>query len=367
MVVQGFRIHRLSIPLPRRYISGIHDYGTTENVLIELDTGDAVGIGWAFAFLPRHVDAIQTFLTDLAETLVGTSVDNVRATWAKLWARINFVGQSGAPVMALAAIDTALWDLLARQAGVPLYRLLGAVRDRVPVYGSSGWFTYAKEELLDEALALREAGFTHYKIKIGHPDPAVDMERVEHVIAGVGDSVALMVDANQVWTVDEAIAHGRELESLGVTWYEEPVAVQDVEGSARVAAALDVPLATGETVFTRGGFVPLIEQRAADVLMPNVVRCGGPSQWMNVATLAESRHIPVSSHTYAEISAHLMAAAPNAGMVEYIPGWWDTLFDDAPAIHDGQIHLTDRPGLGFTISEKAIRDFSLEPVATGAG
>ena len=365
MVVRGFRIHRLSVPMPRRYISGIHAYRTTENVLLELDTGDAVGRGWVFAFLPRQVDAIQTIVTDLAQTLVGTAVDNLRATWAMLWARINFVGQSGLSVMALGAIDTALWDLLAQQANMPLHRLLGAVRSTVPMYGSGGWFTYSKEELLEEALALRAQGVTHYKFKIGHSDPAIDIDRIEYVLAGVGDTVSVMVDANQVWTVEQAIAQGRVLESLGVSWYEEPVAVQDVAGSARVAEALDVLLATGETVFTRDGFMPLIERRAGDVMMPNVVRCGGPSQFMHVATLAESRHLPVSSHTYMEISAQLMAACPNAARVEYIPGWWDALFDGAPEVRDGMIHLSDRPGLGFAFSERALHDFSLAPVVTG--
>jgi mandelate racemase len=366
MVVQGFRTHRLSLPLPRRYISGIHDYGTTENVLLELDVGDAVGIGHAFAFLPRQADAIRTMVIDLAETLVGQPVDAVRAVWADLWARINFVGQSGVAVMALGTLDTALWDLLAQRAGMPLHRMLGAVRSALPVYASGGWFTYSKEELAEEAQALAEQGFAGYKIKIGHPDWRIDVDRVEYVMNAVGGSIPLMVDANQAWSVDRAISVGRILASLGVSWYEEPVAVQDVDGSARVTAAVDVPLATGETVFTRHGFQPLIEKRAADVLMPNVVRCGGPSQFMHVAGLAHTHRIPVSSHTYTEVSAHLMAACPNASMVEYIPGWWDGLFDDPPPIRAGVIQLPDRPGLGFTFAERALRDHSVDAAPAGA-
>jgi mandelate racemase len=173
-----------------------------------------------------------------------------------------------------------------------------------------------------------------------------------------------MVDANQAYSVERAIAIGRILAGLGVSWYEEPVAVQVVEGSARVTAAVDVPLATGETVFTRYGFQPLIEQRAADVLMPNVVRCGGPSQFLHVAGLADAHRLPVSSHTYTEVSAHLMAACPNAGMVEYIPGWWDALFDDPPVIQAGVIQLPERPGLGFTFAERAVREFSIDVLST---
>ena len=366
LVIQGFRTHRLSIPMPRRYVSGIHDYSATENVLVELDAGEATGSGHAFAFLPRQADAIMALVVDFAETLVGRPVDHVRGIWSELWRRINFVGQSGIAVMALGAVDTALWDLLAQRGGMPLHRLLGAAHADLPVYASGGWFTYAKEELVEEAHALAERGYRDYKIKVGHPDPRIDIERVEHLRAALGDQVRVMVDANQSWTVEQAIAAGRAFAELGVSWYEEPVAAHDVEGSARVAAAVDVPLASGETIFTRNGFRPLIESQAADVVMANVVRCGGPSQFMQVAMLADSHRLPVSSHTYTEVSAHLMAACPNAGMVEHIPGWWDELFADPPAIRDGRILLPDRPGLGFGFSERALHDLAVDPVAVGA-
>lgn len=366
MVIQQFRTRRLSIPLPRRYVSGIHDYETTENLLLELDAGDAVGIGHVFAFLPRHVDAIRTMVTDLGETVVGRRVDDVRAIWSELWQRINFVGQSGVSVMALAAVDMALWDLLSQRAGMPLYRMLGAVRDTVPVYASGGWFTYTTDELVDEGLAFAEQGYAGYKIKIGHPDPRVDLARVERLIDAVGGRIDIMVDANQSWSVEQATAIGRELVDLGVSWYEEPVAVQNIEGSARVAAELDVPLAAGETVFTRHGFRQMIEQRAADVLMPNVARCGGPSQFMHVAALADAYRLPVSSHTYTEVSAHLMAACPNAGMVEYIPGWWDGLFDQPPEIRKGHVHLPDRPGFGFGFADQALQEHSVDTMVVSA-
>jgi L-alanine-DL-glutamate epimerase-like enolase superfamily enzyme len=144
---------------------------------------------------------------------------------------------------------------------------------------------------------------------------------------------------------------------MGVTWFEEPVPAHDLGASARIAAAVDVPLATGETVFTRHGFRPLIEQRAADVVMINLLRCGGPSEFLHVAAFADAHGLPVSSHTVTEVSAHVMAACPNATIVEYIPGWWDRLFEGAPVIADGTISLSDRAGLGFTFSEQAIQDF----------
>jgi mandelate racemase len=364
LVVRSVRTHHLSLPLPRHYVSGIHDYRSTENVLLEIDVGDAVGVGYAFAFLPQHACGIRALLTDLAETLVGRSVDDVRAVWGELWTRIDFVGQTGLSVIALAAVDMALWDLLGKRAGLPLYRLLGAAHESLPVYASGGWFTYDKAELVEEAHAFAAAGYAGYKIKIGHRDPSVDLDRVEHLTAAVGGEIDVMVDVNQAWSVEVAIPVGRQLQQLGVSWIEEPVASRDIEGTGRVRAALDVPVAAGESVFTRDGFGRLIDGRGADVLMPNVARCGGPSQFMQVATLADSHHLPISSHTYTEVSSHLMAACPNAGMVEYIPGWWDELFDQAPRVRDGAIAPNDAPGLGITFADRAIEEYSVDSVAT---
>lgn len=363
LVVRAARTHHLSLPMPRHYVSGMHDYRSTEDVLLELDVGDLVGVGYAFAFLPGHARAIREVLRDLAEPLVGRAVDDVRAIWGELWRRLDFIGRTGLGAIALGAVDMALWDLLGKRAGLPLYRLLGAAADRLPVYASGGWFTYEKEELVEEARRFAAAGFRGYKIKVGHPDPRVDLDRVGHLLDAVRGEIDVMVDANQSWTPERAIAVGRELREMGVAWLEEPLAADDVEGSARVREALGVPVAAGESVFTRDGFARLIEGRGADVVMPNVARCGGPSQFLAVATLAAAHHLPISSHTYTEVSAHLMAACPNAGMVEYIPGWWDQLFDAAPRVRDGAIALSDAPGLGIAFAERAVREFSVDAVA----
>ncbi len=362
LVVREARTHHVSLPLPRHYVSGIHDYRTTEDVLLEIDVGDAVGVGYAFAFLPQHARGIREVLRDFTEALAGRAVDDVRAVWGELWGRLDFIGQTGLGLIALATVDMALWDLLGKRAGLPLYRLFGAVTDRLPVYASGGWFTYEKDELVEEAREFAAAGYSGYKIKIGHPDPRVDIDRVGHLLGAVEGEIDVMVDVNQAWSCEQAIAVGRELGEMGVTWVEEPVASRDIEGSARVREALAVPLAAGESVFARDGFARLIEGRGADVLMPNVARCGGLTQFLQVATLAEAHHLPVSSHTYTEVSAQLMAACPNAAAVEYIPGWWDQLFDEAPRVRDGAIALPDAPGLGITFSESAIRDHSVDSV-----
>jgi len=360
MVVQQFRTHHVSVPLTRRMINGTFEFDRVEHILLELDIGDAIGIGHAFAFERRQAEAIRMMVLDLAEALVGKPVEAVRAVWGVLWQRLNYIGHSGPPVMALSAVDTALWDLLAQRAGLPLFRLLGAARTSVPVYATGGWLTYSKEELVEEALGLGERGFAHYKMKVGHQDWRIDIDRVEHLFDALGGTMGVMVDANQAWSVPKAIAAGRELCELGVEWFEEPIAVEDLEGSARVAAAVDIPLAGGESLFTRHDFLRLIECRAADIAMPDLMRSGGPSEFMQIATLADAHDIPVSSHAFTEVSAHLMAACPNASLVERIPGWADDLFDSPPRIADGRIHLSEDPGLGFKFSERTLRDQAVD-------
>jgi L-alanine-DL-glutamate epimerase-like enolase superfamily enzyme len=359
MVVRGFRTRQLSVPLRERMVNGTFEFEAIEHVLLEIDVGEATGIGYAMAFERRQAEAIRTLVVDLAETLVGRSIDSIRAVWRGLWTRITYLGHAGPAVMALSAVDTALWDLLAQRAGLPLFRLLGAVRPSLPVYVTGGWLGASKEQLVEEAAAVRERGIERFKLKVGNADWRVDLDRVAH-LRGAVPGLELMVDANQGWSVPTAIAAGRALGELGVSWLEEPVPVDDLAGSARVAAALEVPVASGESLFTSREFNRLIDARAADVLMPDLMRSGGPAEFLRIATLADARALPVSSHLFPEISAHMMAACPNATVVELVPEWSEGIFDQPPLVAGGEIHLSERPGLGFGFSERAIRDFSVD-------
>lgn len=358
-MVRGFRTRHLSVPLRERMVNGTFAFEALEHVLLELDVGEATGIGYAFAFERRQAEAIRTMVVDLAEALVGSRVDKLRETWQRLWNRITYVGQAGPPVMALSAIDTALWDLLAQAAELPLYRLLGAARSSLPVYVTGGWLGVSKAGLVEEALAVRERGIPRFKLKVGQEDWRADLDRIAHLRERVPD-LELMVDANQAWSVPVAISAGRALAELGVAWLEEPVAAADLEGSARVAAALELPVASGESLFTSHEFQRLIAAEAADILMPDLMRSGGPTEFLRIGTLAETRQMPVSSHLFPEISAHLMAATPNATFVELVPEWSRGIFDTPPLVEGGRIHLPDRPGLGFGFAERAVAEFSLE-------
>lgn len=352
MRVEAFRTYQVTIPLQPPVLTAIHRFAAIENVLLEVDAGGATGIGYAWAFVARQAHAIRTLVEDLADQLIGREVAEVRAIWHELWSRINYIGQAGPPVMALAVVDTALWDLFAQEAGMPLYRLLGAMRNEVPVYATGGWLSFSPDELVAQGIAVKAAGYAGFKIKVGSVNWQADVDRVRLLRQAVGRDLPIMVDANQAWGADDAIRFGRAVEEYRVGWLEEPVAADDLESSARVAAALDMPVAAGETLFTRQGFKRLIDAQAADILTPDVMRCAGPTEFMQVSALADAHRLPICSHTLAEVSAHLIAACPNGTFVECVPGWWDPLFDPPPKLVAGHMQLGDAPGLGFTFSRE---------------
>jgi L-alanine-DL-glutamate epimerase-like enolase superfamily enzyme len=357
-VIDSITTHHISLPLERELRTAIHRIGTIENVLVEISAGGLRGIGYAFTFNKAQANAVRHMVHDLAGSLVGADERSIRAHYSAMTMQLNFTGDAGIGMLALSALDTALWDLHARRAGMPLFRLLGGDRTDLPVYATGGWTSYPVEQLVEEGLAYREQGYRHYKIKIGMPDWREDVARVHRLRAALGDDVRIQVDANQAWNRIDALDAGRAFQEAGVHWYEEPVSAADIEGSAELARVLDVPIATGETIHGLAGFRPLVEGGAADVLMPDVMRVGGVTGFLEVAGFAAAHHQVVSSHTFTEVSAHIMAALPNATLVEYIPGWWDRMFEDAPAVTGGEIHLTESPGLGFTFSEAATKEFA---------
>lgn len=357
--IDSFKLHHLSAPIvpPRR--TGNHVYEALENVLLEFTSEGVVGQGYAFSFNRRQAAAITLLTEDLAEAVIGRGVGEFRRIWHDLWHRINFIGQAGPPVKALSIVDMALWDLFAKQAGKPVWQLLGPLRDTIELYPTGGFLTDPIEEVIAEVCGFRDAGFTACKIKIGRPDWSVDVARVAALREAVGADFRIMVDVNQSWDVATAIAVGRELAQLGVAWFEEPVSIHDLGGMARVAQALEIPVAAGESSFARPGLLPYLQLGSCDNLMLNIMRVGGPTEFLRVAAVADAYNIPVSSHTFTETSAQLLAALPNGTIAEYVPGWWDSLFEEPLDIRAGVLHLHDRPGFGRTFSQDVIRKYTV--------
>jgi L-alanine-DL-glutamate epimerase-like enolase superfamily enzyme len=358
--VEELRIRRLAMPLEPPIRSGIHRIAGIHTVVVEADGGGETGLGFCFAFSANETTAIAALGRDLIEVVAAEPGLGVRAQWAAMWRHLNFIGHEGAGVMAMAAIDTALWDLLAREAGMPLYRLLGAAERGVDVYAAGGWLSWEVEQVIEEARAFAAAGYGAYKMRVGSPDWRRDVERVAAVREALDPAVGLMVDVNQAWSIDTALAAGQALEELELLWIEEPTDAQDHAGQARLARELRTPVAAGETLWGRRGFEQLLEAGGVDVVQLDLMRCGGITPFLGIAALVEASRAPVTSHLFTPISAHLLAAVERPYMAEHLPSWFDPLFETPPLIVDGRLLPHPAPGLGLTLAPEALERWELE-------
>jgi L-alanine-DL-glutamate epimerase-like enolase superfamily enzyme len=357
MKISDIVVHRLSVPLPRPVRTARHDHAHADTVLVEMRTdAGVVGSGYCFAFGSRKAAALAALVEDFTDLYLGRA-PAPQARFADAWRAMHFIGHTGVALMALSALDTACWDVAARAVNQPLFRLLGGDRTRVPVYASAGlWLDYSTDELLREAESFRAQGHRAMKMRLGRKDPEEDVERVRILRDALGGDAALLADVNQGWDEPTALRVGRRLEPHGLYWLEEPLPYEDLEGCARIAAALDMRIATGETEYGSLGMKRHLEVRAADVLMPDLQRMGGPSEFMRAAALCQAWHQPVSSHLFTEASAHLLAAAPNALILEHMP-WWQDLFTEPLVIEGGCIVLSEKPGIGVDVAPPALKRF----------
>ncbi|MFB4275156.1 mandelate racemase/muconate lactonizing enzyme family protein [Nonomuraea sp. MTCD27] len=289
---------------------------------------------------------------EVGENLIGQDPSDIGKVYETLlWAGAS-VGRSGVATQALAAVDVALWDLKAKRAGLPLAKLLGAYRNSVRTYNTSGGFLHAPiEEVKARASQSLADGIGGIKIKVGQPDTREDLRRLAAVRGHIGDGVPLMVDANQQWDRVTALRFGRAVEELGLVWIEEPLDAYDAEGHAQLAAALDTPIATGEMLSSVAEHVRLIEARAADIIQPDAPRVGGITPFLRLATLADHAGLQLAPHFAMEIHLHLAAAYPREPWVEHFE-WLNPLFNERLETRDGRMIVPDRPGLGFTLSEQ---------------
>jgi L-alanine-DL-glutamate epimerase-like enolase superfamily enzyme len=357
MKIERLETRALSLPLERPIESALGPIRGCGVVLVHAYTDNGiVGENLVFTLNDRRTGVLQRMVDELADLVVGRDAGHIAGFWARAWKDINFFGHKGVPVMGISAIDGALWDIAGKAANMPLYRLLGGARDRMPAYHSGGlWLDRDIDALAREAQDMVAQGFKAVKMRLGMPDPRQDAERVRAVRQAIGPGIRLMADANQGLNEAQAIRLGRMLEEYDLTWFEEPLPAWDLEGVARVAAALDTPIASGETEYTRYGFRGMLALRSADVLMPDLQRVGGVSEFMRVGHMAESHDVPVSSHLFPETSIQVLGALANAIYLEYMP-WFSSLYRERLEFVDGDAVVPERPGWGFTLDPRRIAE-----------
>ena len=332
---------------------------TRPAVALRLRTDNGIeGIG--VTLYGKMTRTLHAAVEELSALTVGEDPMRIEAIIAKLRNNSGDAGPGGIFTLALSAIDTALWDIKGKALDQPLWKLLGGHRDRVATYASGSLRRGLTDDQAQRAAQiLLQKGFREMKTQMalpGNPTPAEEARRVRAVREAIGPDIKLMCDINQRWRPEQAIDIGSRIEDVGLFWLEDVTAADDYPGLARVTAALKTPIAGGEYVWGIVPFRHMIEARSVDIVMIDLARVGGATQWMKVAGRAEAFNLPVVSHGMPEMLAHLVAACPNGLTVEYMP-WMLALYEETPAIENGQIVLPNKPGLGLKFDEKALSAF----------
>ena len=333
---------------------------TREFVTLELGTDQgAVGLGLTF-FGGALTPALKVAVDELARLTVGEDPTQVEAITAKLRRAAGSSGPGGIFTLALSAVDIACWDLKGKAMNQSVCALLGGLRDRVATYASGALMRPHPTDYLAKAgPRLRDMGFRQMKMQCGsEPTVAASVERVRVMRESIGPDIELMCDINQLWSVNQAIEIGRRIEPYHLFWLEDPTTHDDYPGMARIADALTTPIAAGEYHYGIVPFRHLLEHRSIDIVMIDLLRAGGITQWMKIAGMAEAFNLPVVSHLVPEIHVHLVAAIPNGLTVEYMP-WTLNLYEQTPPIEGGQLVVPKKPGLGLAFDQAAMKRYQV--------
>jgi len=366
---------RADVPLPRLTTRAIRSVpvlvpmtyalGTSADIvrqapllLVDLETQEGVtGRAYQFCYRLAAAPAIARFLVDILEGIGGRPVDPP-ALWSLLARRYTLIGVQGIVRMAMSLVDIACWDALARAEGLSLARFLGAAPRPIPAYNSNGLGLMPPDALAEEAGKLLEGGFRAIKLRLGYSRVSEDLGAVRAVRKRIPAEVAVMTDYNQALSADEAICRSRLLDDEGVSWIEEPIRHDDFQGCARVASAATTPIQIGENFSQVYDMQKALDARACDYVMPDVERIGGVTGWKRAAQIAASRGIPMSSHLFAEVSAHLLANTPTAHWLEYMD-WAGAVVEEPLVIRDGMARVSGKPGAGLTWERSAVERYRI--------
>jgi L-alanine-DL-glutamate epimerase-like enolase superfamily enzyme len=324
------------------------------------DSDGAEGVGYTYT-VGRNGGAISDILKrEIPKLVERREADDTEYLWHHIWWSLHYGGRGGPTVLALSAFDIALWDLKARRANLPLYRLLGSFDAHVPCYAGGIDLELSVDALLRQTDDNLAKGFRAIKMKVGRPDLASDIARVSAMRKHLGEGFPLMADANMKWTVEEAIRAARALQPYDLTWLEEPTIPDDVAGHARILASGGVPIAAGENLRTLWEFKNYIAAGAVSFPEPDVTNCGGITSFMKIARLAEAFNLPVTSHGAHDITVHLLAACPNRSYLEAHGFGLDRYIEHPLVLQAGMAVAPSRPGHGISFDWAALSHLTIQ-------
>lgn len=342
------------VPKVRR-VDAIQSFVSQETPIVTVhDSDGASGTGYSYTIGTGGPSVMALLEQTLAPALIGKDADRIGGIWRDLLYTTHATAVGAITSLALAAIDTALWDLRCRRQGLPLWKAAGGARDRIPLYSTEGgWLHLDTGELVEDAMRMQAEGFKGSKLKIGRDHLSEDAARIGAVRAAVGDAYEIFTDANQGFSLSEAIRRASMLEDFGVGWFEEPLNADDLAAHVELSRRSRVPIAVGESMYSLSQFKDYLQAGAASIVQVDVARIGGITPWLKTAHLAEAFNVLVCPHFLMELHLPLVCAIPNARWLEYIPQL-DTITTEGMRIEAGVALPSDEPGLGIAWDWSAI-------------
>ena len=333
----------------------IQSFVKQETILVDITTEDGLmGTGYAYTIGTGGRAVLQLLRHDLLPCLIGEDACRIEAIWQKLFWLTHGTVVGPITSLALAAVDTALWDVRGKALGQPLWLLAGGAQQCVPLYDTEGgWLQLSIEELVVGAKRSQAQGWRGVKIKVGKPEPYEDLERLQAVREAVGPRMHLMVDANQSMTYAEARRRARLFEAVDVYWFEEPLPAEDISGHRLLAQSTSIPIAVGESLYSTSHFREYLAMGATSIIQADVARVGGITPWLKIAHLAEAFNVKIAPHFLMELHISLAAAVPNALYVEYIPQLRMVTQSEIEII-DGNAVAPSTPGIGIEWDRRAM-------------
>lgn len=355
--ITGLETDLLKRPPGTAYYDAIHTFGGENGSVVLRIRTDAGITGWAhssFGMIPGGPKVVQTILEqEVKPVLMGKDPAFPRRIRADLWQALEYQGVGGVAQFAIAAADIAIWDILGKGAGLPVYKMLGAFRERMPVYSMCGWYYDNDDDLAKfkrQIATAMEQGYHAVKMKVGRYSLEDDIRRIRLALDTVGKGKRVMVDANQVFNRNEALRRGRVYQEMGCFWYEEPLPPQDMEGFTLLAQSLDMRIATGENLNTKYAFADLISRKGADVVQPDNRRAGGVTEWMEIAALADAAGLEVASHGGGATNLNMLLAMPNSIYMET---------SGAQKMVNSEVAAPEEPGMSSEVSEAEIKRYKV--------
>ncbi len=359
LTVRDLDVRAVDVPVQRPLKTSGGVLGTAPLVLIDLHTEEGItGSSYVFCYTPMALEPMAQLLSSLADLIEGDLLAPL-AVEQKLQRSFRLLGPQGLTGMAVAGIDMAAWDALAKAYDVPLARLLGGEPRKVPAYNSCGLGTIGAERAAEEAQELVAPGFSAVKVRLGYPELRTDVEVVRAIRRSVGEDVVLMSDYNQSLSVVEARRRAAALDGEDLYWIEEPTRADDYPGHAQIQRQAKTPIQIGENWWGPHDMAKSVEAGASSYGMADAAKIGGVTGWLRAAALAESAGLPLSSHLFPEISAHLLVVSPTGHWLEYVD-WANPILEEPLRVEDGHASISGAPGIGLSWDEEAVRRYLVE-------